>query len=373
MTTRPFYRPDPAWWPTIAEVLPKPWPAEAVEHDLVWWLDQIEVGRVDRLPGRPTLAVRWGWTERKVRGVLEDVQRTSSRRPAHVQPTSSTVTVQAPLSADNVQPASSERPANVQRTSSDFAPVCAEESASNADEAGAPRARGTEPEPEPYTDPRTTNTREPDPDPTPAPTPAPKPVEPEPVAQLGLLPTPPKPGPEPPSKPKRSKDKPPKPDPEQDPTWSAFAALAVETGLVDAPPKPDARAPSRKVSRAAVIAEYVAEHGAERVLAVWRWVLTSPGRSATWWREARVEGELIGSFLRPSNFQTMADSFDVERKHGVKLEVVRGGRGTFGRLPTIEESEYRHEQALAWRELAWRELAATPNPPEEEIDDALCW
>lgn len=361
MTTRPFYRPDPAWWPTIAEVLPKPWPAEAVEHDLVWWLDQIEVGRVDRLPGRPTLAVRWGWTDRKVRGVLEDVQRTSSRRPANVQPTSSTVTVQAPLSAENVQPASSERPANVQRTSSDFAPVGAEESASNADEAGAPRARGTEPEPEPYTDPRTTSAREPDPDPTPAP----KPVEPEPLAQLGLLPMPPTPGPEPPSRPKRSKDKPPKPDPEQDPTWSAFAALAVEQGLVDAPLKPSTQ--HNSTTRGKALAALVAQHGPGRVLDVWRWVLTSPGRSATWWREARVGGELIGSFLRPPRFQQMADSFDGERKHGVRLEVVRGGRATFGQLPKIDPADVAQELDLARRTLA------TPNPSEEDLDDALCW
>lgn len=58
-----------AWWPAIAEMLPKPWPREAVLFDLRWWAGEVAfTGR--RHPGRTYLAKRWGWSGRRTSGAL---------------------------------------------------------------------------------------------------------------------------------------------------------------------------------------------------------------------------------------------------------------------------------------------------------------
>ena len=102
-------------WEIVRPLIPKPWPKEAALADLRH--DAIE----GKVPGRPALMERWGWTERKTRALLDDaaawappekwnVQPTSSGRPADVQPQMD----EPGVSAENVQPTSSGRPADVQ-------------------------------------------------------------------------------------------------------------------------------------------------------------------------------------------------------------------------------------------------------------------
>jgi hypothetical protein len=124
--SRPFVPLDAAWWPAIAERLEasgEPWPAEAVSMDLRWWADQERMGR-RRRPGRPTLARRWGWSDRRARTIMADAeqwgdpfqrpargQEPSSGRPAEDQP--------APRRARaRRDPGSSARPASGQPVSS---------------------------------------------------------------------------------------------------------------------------------------------------------------------------------------------------------------------------------------------------------------
>ncbi len=184
-----------------------------------------------------------------------------------------------------------------------------------------------------------------------------------PAGQLSLTPEPPTTSKPEPGK-GRKKPKPAQPPP-PDPVWNRFAELAVETGLVERRPDPTAGTHRAKADRAQVLGELVAAHGAARVLEVWRWVLTSPDRSAVWWRDARQGPELIRSFLVAKNFGAMLDSQEAARRHGPRLQALPGGKGTFGRLPEITPDDYGHESDLARRTLG--------KPVEEENDDALCW
>jgi len=89
----PFFAVDPRWWPTVADHLPRPWPADAVKADLRWWEDQVSVGFKKRIPGRPTLRARWGWSDHQVREMLKDEASwrdlTCKESPANRQPTAS--------------------------------------------------------------------------------------------------------------------------------------------------------------------------------------------------------------------------------------------------------------------------------------------
>lgn len=134
MASLPFV-PFPArGWPATVERLQRlgePWTADEVIMDLRWHVDQ----RVP-LPGRPELQKRWQWTEWNTRQMLaqpdlwwdptkgeapksraELLQRTSSRPPARLQPTSSPDTDEPAQSARILQRASSRPPADLQRTS----------------------------------------------------------------------------------------------------------------------------------------------------------------------------------------------------------------------------------------------------------------
>jgi hypothetical protein len=107
--------------------------------DLRWWSDQERTtnGQIRR-PGRPSLAIRWGWTDRQARSIMADtaawsdpklltrqserpadVQRASSERPADVQRASNERPATSTTNAENIKEMSSERPASVQRASSD--------------------------------------------------------------------------------------------------------------------------------------------------------------------------------------------------------------------------------------------------------------
>lgn len=119
-------------------------------------------------------------------------------------------------------------------------------------------------------------------------------------------------------KPKSRPGPKPKPDPEQDPTWTAFAALAVESGHVTQPPKAGARTYRKNRNRGQVLAELVAGHGADEVLAVWRHTLTSPRETPIWWR-SRLQGPaLIDAFLAGDAYQRLSNDLeaarDIERK-----------------------------------------------------------
>ena len=63
---------DAAAWPFIADVIPKPWPREAVAFDLRWWAERERTG-TGRMPGRPALCARWGWKDGyRVRSLMRD-------------------------------------------------------------------------------------------------------------------------------------------------------------------------------------------------------------------------------------------------------------------------------------------------------------
>jgi hypothetical protein len=143
-------------------------------------------------------------------------------------------------------------------------------------------------------------------------------------AQLSLTPEPqPAPKPQPQSQPKRpSKPQPPKPEPLDPAVWDRFAALAVESGQVGKLPEPGAQSYQKGKTRADVLAALVAEHGAERVLAVWRHTLTSPRKDPTWWRTNREGPSLIGAFLAGEAFQKLADDLEAAQSRVAKPKLV---------------------------------------------------
>lgn len=161
------------WWPDIAEHLPKPWPRSAVLMDLRWWDGQEraweatsgERGRASR-PGRPALMARWGWSERRARDLMRDVEAWADpmhgdKRPVEVEPERSS---ECPA---NVQPRSRKqavttenhsgaRPANVQPTSSECPharsidppdPHSTQQATGSRPPGRAPRAPPTKPHP----------------------------------------------------------------------------------------------------------------------------------------------------------------------------------------------------------------------------------
>jgi hypothetical protein len=107
-----FKCPDDAW-PHVAEGLAKPWDRSVVLADLTWWDRQVSQGRAARIPGRPTLGKRWGWTDKPVRRLLASESWRSSEGPARVQPRSSGDVEQGGQSDAKVQARSSEGPAEV--------------------------------------------------------------------------------------------------------------------------------------------------------------------------------------------------------------------------------------------------------------------
>ncbi len=112
------------WWPFVADGLAKPWPREAVWFDLRWWHDRERMKRGE-VPGRRQLAERWGWTERRARGVIDDpgawwdesVPATSHERPSRVPATSQQRPTTAPTNASNPPETSHARPSDVPATS----------------------------------------------------------------------------------------------------------------------------------------------------------------------------------------------------------------------------------------------------------------
>ena len=69
---RPWFACPVEAWPHIVPCLTRPFEEEVAIADLRYLADQVSVGRLKRLPGRPALAKRWGWTQRKVRNILEN-------------------------------------------------------------------------------------------------------------------------------------------------------------------------------------------------------------------------------------------------------------------------------------------------------------
>ena len=64
------------WWPDIAQALTssgQPWPRAAACADLRYHADQLRMKRARRIPGRRTLARRWGWSDWEVRSLMRDV------------------------------------------------------------------------------------------------------------------------------------------------------------------------------------------------------------------------------------------------------------------------------------------------------------
>lgn len=151
-------------------------------------------------------------------------------------------------------------------------------------------------------------------------TPTPEPTT-QPPSQPELLtpPAPPTPAPTPATpEPKRRPSKPKPLPPEQDPTWSAFAALAVESGHVTQPPKAEAKTYRKGKNRAQVLAELAAEHGADEVLAVWRHTLTSQRETPQWWRKTLQGPALVDAFLAGTAYAKLTNDLeavrDAERK-----------------------------------------------------------
>ena len=62
------------WWAETAAALEasgESWPPEAARIDLRYYEDQIQTGARRRLPGRTALRRRWGWTDHRVRTLLQ--------------------------------------------------------------------------------------------------------------------------------------------------------------------------------------------------------------------------------------------------------------------------------------------------------------
>lgn len=147
---------DAAGWPAIAEALSSTgaaWPEAAAITDLRWWIDRaaylagLSELRADALtaehratlraglPGRPTLARRWGWTDWAVRTLLRssarwwdrarwgvdpgDHQVPTSPTPATRQPPASPPPAGARMDADDSNETASHQPAHRQPTASE--------------------------------------------------------------------------------------------------------------------------------------------------------------------------------------------------------------------------------------------------------------
>ena len=90
-TPAAFWKGNPRIWPTAVLLWVEgstPWPRDLAVEDLRWWVDQLRMGRVKRVPGRPTLRRRWSWTDKPVRHLLAEIDPMGTG-PAKVQPRSS--------------------------------------------------------------------------------------------------------------------------------------------------------------------------------------------------------------------------------------------------------------------------------------------
>jgi len=108
-----------AVWHDIAEHLPQPWTDGQAAHDLRVYASQVRLGRRSRIPGRPTLRARWGWSDRQVRKLMlnepawQDPRfagRTLTGQSADSERTESRPVVKvAPSEADSQRTASGQR------------------------------------------------------------------------------------------------------------------------------------------------------------------------------------------------------------------------------------------------------------------------
>lgn len=126
-----------AWWPSIADALPRPWPREAALFDLRWHSDRVACGQLERMPGRPALRERWGWSGYAVRRLVsagaewqspiasaseaispEVRQKSASSPPAKNQPIASDSSKEPRTYADLTSGKTSEKPAKNQKSAS---------------------------------------------------------------------------------------------------------------------------------------------------------------------------------------------------------------------------------------------------------------
>lgn len=124
-----YFATDSAWWPMIADSLPKPWPREACLADLRWWADQVRTKKAPRIPGRPALRERWGAdSDWQVRAILKAEEEWSSPLhgdhsasppPAGRQPAASRPPVRKRSNAENETKTASPPPANRQPAASE--------------------------------------------------------------------------------------------------------------------------------------------------------------------------------------------------------------------------------------------------------------
>ena len=107
-------------WESVIEALVaadmEEWPAEVVAADLAWWADRLAVGAIQRIPGRPALRARWGWTDHRVRVALRT--HFASASPAGRQPVASGHPVAVRAKADNGAETASPSPARRQPVAS---------------------------------------------------------------------------------------------------------------------------------------------------------------------------------------------------------------------------------------------------------------
>jgi hypothetical protein len=145
--------------------------------------------------------------------------------------------------------------------------------------------------------------------------------------------------------------------------------MSVEHGLVRTPPNGSSATYKGRQTRSQALAALAKSNGADNVLRAWRWVLTSPGETAQWWRGARKGIELVGSFLVVANFAKIFDGWQAERDHGVKL----GRRGKVHNLdeyraPHVtppEEVERRLKAAQS--DIQWLKQQAVGAEDDDEI------
>ena len=116
--SRGWFRCPVGAWEAVIEALAEmeEWPAEVVAADLDWWADRLAVGAVTRIPGRPALRARWGWTDHRVRVALRT--HFASASPAGRQPVASGPPAATRANADNPPETASASPAGRQPVAS---------------------------------------------------------------------------------------------------------------------------------------------------------------------------------------------------------------------------------------------------------------
>ncbi len=98
----------------IAARIDPPWPRELALIDMKYWEHRIQFGQAKRIPGRPALRARWGWTDHAVRSLLRAEEwkndtPVASGSPADRQPVASVGVIESGSTAIFASPSPADR------------------------------------------------------------------------------------------------------------------------------------------------------------------------------------------------------------------------------------------------------------------------